>query len=73
VHASPGTAAKQVEEKGSGLFTGIIAFIKLDKCHDHHAADEAFGIYHALNREKLRATIFHKERDYLAFEKILGE
>lgn len=36
-------------------------------------ADEAFGIYHALNRGNLRATIFQKEGDYLAFEKILGE
>ena len=26
-------------------------------------ADEAFGIYHALNRGNLRATIFHKEGD----------
>ncbi len=36
-------------------------------------ADEALGIYHALNRGNLRATIFHKEADYVAFEKILGE
>jgi putative transposase len=36
-------------------------------------ADEALGIYHALNRGNLRATIFQKEADYLAFEKILGQ
>ena len=36
-------------------------------------ADEAGGLYHALNRGNLRATIFHKEEDYVAFEKILFE
>ena len=36
-------------------------------------ADAAGGVYHALNRGNLRATIFHKEADYLAFEKILGQ
>ena len=36
-------------------------------------ADDAIGIYHALNRGNLRATIFHKEADYVAFERILGE
>lgn len=36
-------------------------------------ADEAFGIYHVLNRGNLRATIFHKDGDYIAFEKILSE
>ena len=36
-------------------------------------ADEAGGLYHALNRGNLRAEIFHKEGDYEAFEKILGE
>lgn len=36
-------------------------------------ADEAGGLYHALNRGNLRATIFHKDADYVAFEKILGE
>ena len=36
-------------------------------------ADEAGGIYHALNRGNLRATMFHKEADYLAFEQILQE
>jgi putative transposase len=39
-------------------------------------ADEAGGLYHALNRANLnranlRATIFKKAEDYLAFEKIL--
>ena len=36
-------------------------------------ADEAGGLYHALNRANLRATIFHKDADYLAFERILNE
>ncbi|QEG41850.1 transposase [Roseimaritima ulvae] len=36
-------------------------------------ADEAGGLYHALNRGNLRATIFHKDADYLAFENLLGE
>jgi putative transposase len=36
-------------------------------------ADEAGGLYHALNRGNLRATIFHKPEDYIAFEKILHE
>ena len=36
-------------------------------------ADEAGGLYHALNRGNLRAEIFHKDADYVAFEKILGE
>jgi putative transposase len=36
-------------------------------------ADEAFGLYHALNRGNFRATIFQKEGDYVAFEKILAE
>ncbi len=36
-------------------------------------ADEAGGLYHALNRGNLRATIFHKDADYEAFERILYE
>ncbi len=36
-------------------------------------ADEAGGLYHALNRGNLRATIFHKDADYEAFERILHE
>ncbi len=36
-------------------------------------ADEAGGLYHALNRANMRATIFKKEGDYLAFEQILHE
>jgi putative transposase len=36
-------------------------------------ADEAGGLYHALNRANLRAPIFKKAEDYLAFEKILHE
>ncbi|QDV47326.1 Transposase IS200 like protein [Stieleria neptunia] len=36
-------------------------------------ADEAGGLYHALNRGNLRAPIFHKDADYVAFEKLLGE
>lgn len=36
-------------------------------------ADEAGGLYHALNRGNRRAQIFHKDEDYRAFERILGE
>jgi len=36
-------------------------------------ADEAGGLYHALNRGNARATIFHKEEDYAAFERLLAE
>ena len=36
-------------------------------------ADEAGGLYHVLNRGNLRATIFHNQADYLAFEQILHE
>ena len=36
-------------------------------------ADEAGGLYHALNRANMRATIFKKEEDYAAFERILFE
>jgi putative transposase len=36
-------------------------------------ADEANGLYHALNRGNARATIFHKEDDYEAFERILAD
>jgi putative transposase len=36
-------------------------------------ADEANGLYHALNRGNLRSTIFQKEDDYAAFEPILSE
>lgn len=36
-------------------------------------ADEAGGLYHALNRGNLRATIFHKEEDFEVFEQILFE
>ena len=36
-------------------------------------ADEAGGIYHALNRGNARATIFCKPEDYDAFERILAE
>jgi putative transposase len=36
-------------------------------------ADEAGGLYHALNRGNLRAEIFKKQDDYFAFEKILAE
>ena len=36
-------------------------------------ADEAGGLYHALNRGNMRATIFHKEEDYAAFESVLRE
>src|SRR5690349_18674872 len=36
-------------------------------------ADEAGGLYHALNRGNARATIFRKDADYEAFERILRE
>ncbi|QEG41601.1 transposase [Roseimaritima ulvae] len=36
-------------------------------------ADEANGIYHALNRGNARRTIFEKPEDYDAFERILAE
>ena len=36
-------------------------------------ADEAGGLYHALNRGNLRAEIFKKEEDFAAFERILAE
>ncbi len=32
-----------------------------------HIADDAGGIYHALNRGNRRAAIFHCDEDYLAF------
>ncbi len=36
-------------------------------------ADEAGGLYHALNRANLGAKIFRKEGDFIAFEKVLDE
>ena len=36
-------------------------------------ADEANGIYHMLNRANRRATLFKKDTDYGAFERILCE
>lgn len=36
-------------------------------------ADEAGEIYHMLNRANRRATIFHKDADYEAFERIIAE
>jgi putative transposase len=36
-------------------------------------ADEAGAIYHMLNRSNRRATIFHKDADYEAFERIIAE
>ena len=36
-------------------------------------ADEAGGLYHALNRGNSRARIFRKEADYDAFERFLAE
>jgi putative transposase len=36
-------------------------------------ADHAGGLYHALNRGNLRADIFKKQADFVAFEKILSE
>jgi len=39
----------------------------------HPRADEAGGLYHALNRGNLRVDIFRKEADFAAFERILHE
>ncbi len=36
-------------------------------------ADEAGAIYHALNRGNGRHTIFHKTKDYEAFEKVIAD
>ena len=36
-------------------------------------SDEAGVIYHMLNRANRRATIFHKDDDYDAFERILTD
>ena len=36
-------------------------------------ADEAGGLYHALNRGNSRARVFRKQADYVAFERILAE
>jgi len=36
-------------------------------------ADEANGIYHALNRGNARSSVFMKDADYEAFEQILAE
>lgn len=36
-------------------------------------ADEAGGLYHALNRANLGAKIFRKKSDFVAFEKVLYE
>ena len=34
-------------------------------------ADEANGIYHALNRGNAQSAVFNKDADYNAFERIL--
>jgi len=36
-------------------------------------AEEAGGHYHALNRGNARSTIFQKDEDYDAFERIVAE
>lgn len=36
-------------------------------------ADEAGGVYHALNRGNARQPIFHQEEDYEAFIRVLGD
>ncbi len=76
---------RKAEEKGSGeekgserrkgvrtLFRSVpgclVAWMPRPK-----RADEAGAIYHALNRGNARATIFHKDADYEAFERILAE
>ena len=36
-------------------------------------ADEAGGLYHALNRGNLRAETLHKDEDFAALQRILHE
>ena len=36
-------------------------------------ADEASGIYHALNRGNARSDIFFKDGDYEVFERVVAE
>jgi len=36
-------------------------------------ADEAGGIYHAMNRGNARQPIFFEDSDYAAFERIIAE
>ena len=61
------------EEKGSGLFDSDGSFCYPCFMARPSRADEAGGLYHALNRGNARATIFHKDGDYEAFERILAE
>lgn len=62
-----------MEEKGSGLFDSDGSFCYPCFMARPLRADEAGGLYHALNRGNARATIFHKNGDYEAFERILAE
>jgi hypothetical protein len=67
--------------KGSGLFDCVFSIVWLCFCffeEQYHMpraprADEAGGLYHALNRGNLRVDIFRKEEDFAAFERILHE
>ena len=68
--------------KGSGLFVLAQSSGKLQVwllCRGEITmprpprADEAGGLYHALNRGNLRAEIFHKDEDFSAFERILHD
>ena len=54
-------------EYGFGHCTGVVKMPRPPR------ADEAGGLYHALNRGNLRADVFHKEEDFAAFERILHE
>ena len=60
-------------EKGSGLFLSGLRHAILCSMPRLRRADEADGIYHALNRGNARAEIFRKPEDYDAFERILSE
>ena len=61
------------EEKGSGLVDFRLAFWQAAAMPRPQRADEAGGLYHALNRGNARAVIFHKEGDYEAFERAFAE
>ena len=47
--------------------------VRLGACHDHPERTKRAGLYHALNRGHVRGTIFQKDEDYEAFERILAQ
>lgn len=59
-------------KKGPGLFSGCRGLLPGRGARPPRA-NEAGGPYHVLNGANLRATIFHKEDDYAAFERVLHE